>query len=244
MRLRPVFQTILAIIFFILVFPQVAMAVEFGPNSDKITNPYTPFKVGSWMFMQGFGPNWANRIFYIHMIGKETVSGAKIGEQVFNKVKCCTSHVIITDDGGGIRHEFFTFSVAQDTDGNVWVLKVYSHMANVNILLGGEYFHSMFMPAVPAVGLPAGIKMPEDEQNYCRIVEIGIDSFTTMFGTFNDCIKVNCYDEDPDGTQVEYYCPDVGQVRTTPQANPTDFMDFKESGTSSLNRVIVIPLGQ
>jgi len=240
MRSKMIFSAVLATL--LLISPS-AGAVEFGHNSSTINNPYIPFKVGVWSFSQGFGTNWTNRVFYIHAIGKETVSGAKIGEQVFNNVKCLKSHVIITDDGGNFQHEFFTFSMAQDTEGNVWVLKIYSHLANVTGLLGGQYFQSMFMPAVPAVGLPAGIKMPEDAHNYCQIVQVGISSLTTTFGTYEDCFKVNCYDEDPGDTEVEYYCRGVGCVRTTTEASPSDFMDLKENGTSSLTRTVVIPLG-
>lgn len=240
MRSSLLFTVVLAVL---LLISQSAIAVQFGPNSANITNPYMPFKVGTWSFSQGFGTNWINRIFYIHAIGTETVSGAKIGEQVFNNVKSLKAHIIITDDGGNYQHEFFTMSFAQDTDGNVWLLKVYSHLANITGILGGEYFKSMFMPAVPAVGLPAGIKMPEDAQNYCRIVQVGINSLTTTFGTYEDCFKVNCYDEDPADIEVEYYCQGVGGVRTTTEANPSDFMDLKEIGTSSLTRTVVIPLG-
>jgi hypothetical protein len=93
------------------------------------------------------------------------------------------------------------------------------------------------------VGLPAGIKMPEDAQNYCRIVQVGISSLTTTFGTYEDCFKVNCYDEDPGDTEVEYYCRGFGTVRATTEASPSDFMDLKETGTSSLTRTVVIPLG-
>ena len=240
MRSKLIFSAVLAAL--LLISPS-AGAVEFGPNSANITNPYLPLKVGVWSFSQGVGTNWNNRIFYTHAVGKETVSGAKIGEQVFNNVKSLKAHVIITDDGGNYQHEFFTMSFAQDTDGNVWLLKVYSHMANITGLLGGEYFKSMFMPAVPAVGLPAGIKMPEDAQNYCRIVQVGISSLTTTFGTYEDCFKVNCYDEDPGDTEVEYYCRGFGTVRATTEASPSDFMDLKETGTSSLTRTVVIPLG-
>ena len=239
MRSRSICSAVFAVL---LLISQSAIAVEFGPNSANITNPYMPFKVGTWTFSQGFGTTWLNRIFYLHVIGTETVSGAKIGDQVFNNVKSLKAHVIVTDDGGDYEHEFLTFSMAQDTDGNVWVLKIYQHLGNITGLLGGEYFKSMFMPAVPAVGLPAGIKMPEDAQNYCRIVQVGISSLITTFGTYEDCFKVNCYDEDPEDTEVGYYCRGFGTVRTTMEANPGDFMDLKEIGTSSLTRTVLIPL--
>lgn len=217
-------------------------AVEFGPNSANISNPYFPAKIGDWKFSQGVGNNWNFRIFYIDIIGTETVSGAQIGAQVFNNVKCIKANIAITDDGGSYEHEFFTFSMAQDTDGNVWVLKIYSHMANVTILLGGPFFKSMFMPAVPAVGQPAGIKMPEDSNNYCRIVEVGIPLVTTSFDTYENCIKVNCYDEDPSDIEVEHYCPGFGIVHQSNESSPGDVLDLKAYGTTTVKRTVVIPL--
>lgn len=220
---------LLAVLAALLVVSTSANAVEFGPDSANISNQYVaPLKIGAWSFSQGVGDNWHGRIFYTHAIGTDTVSGAKIADQVFNEVNCVQSHVIITDDGGTYPHEFFTFSMAQDTDGNVWILKIYSHVADVTAMLGGEYFKSMFMPAVPAVGLPAGIKMPEDANNYCRIVEVGMGLLTTTFGKYENCFKVNCYDEDPQDIEVEYFCPGFGNVRMSTVANPNDVIDFKE----------------
>lgn len=217
-------------------------AVQFGSNSAKITNPYLPMKIGSWSFRKGVGSNWNTRIFYIHAIGTETVSGAKIGDQIFNSVKALNVNIVITDDGGSNEHELFRFSFAQDTDGNVWVLKFYSHMEDLSALLGGQYHKSMFMPAVPAVGLPAGIKLPEDAQNYCRIVQLGINSVITNYDTYNDCIKINCFDEDPTDTEVEYFCHGVGIVRSYYEANPGDVMDLKEHGEATDQKVVIIPL--
>jgi hypothetical protein len=219
-----------------------ANAVEFGPNSANISNPYFSAKIGDWKFSRGVGTNWNFMIFYIDVIGTEIVSGAQIGEQVFNNVKCLQANIAITDDGGSYEHEFLTFSMAQDTDGNVWVIKIYSHMADVTSLLGGPFFKSMFMPAVPAVGQPAGIKMPEDDNNYCRIVEVGIPSVSTSFDTYENCIEVNCYDEDPTDIEVEYFCRGVGNVHQSNKNNPGNVLDLKAYGTTSATKAVVIPL--
>ncbi len=40
-----------------------ANAVEFGPNSANISNPYFPANIGDWRFSQGVGVNWNFRIF-------------------------------------------------------------------------------------------------------------------------------------------------------------------------------------
>ena len=217
-------------------------AIEFGPNSDSITNPYLPFKIGNWSYAQGIGPNWAGRIFYTHSIDNDVVSGATIGQQIFNNVKAMKANVIVTDDGGSNQHEFLTMSFAQDTEGNVWLLKLVAHMSGETGLLGGPYFKSMFVPAVPAVGLRAGIKMPEDENNYCEIVEVGINSLVTNFGTYNDCFKSKCHDEDPSDVEIEYYCRGIGIVRTAIELSPNDVLDLKEYGTAVEKRIAIIPL--
>jgi len=242
MKSLVIFSAVVAALF--LISPG-AGAVQFGPDSAKITNPYLPFGIGSWSFSKGIGSNWNTRIFYIHAIDTETVSGAKIGAQVFNNVKALKVNIAETDDGGSNEHEFFTFSFAQDTDGNVWALKIYSHMEDITALLGGQYFQSMFMPAVPAVGLPAGITLPEDSYNYCRIVQVDIASFSTTFGTYENCIKANCYHDDPadpGDTEVDYYCYGVGIVRGYDEVNPGDVMDLKEYGTAAVKSVVIIPL--
>jgi len=242
MRSLVVFSAVVAV--FLLISPS-ASAVQFGPDSAKITNPYLPFQVGKWAYSKGVGSNWNTRIFYIHGIGTETVSGVKIGAQVFNNVNALKVNVAETDDGGSNEHEFHTISLAQDTDGNVWALKIYSHVDEITALLGGPYFQSMFMPAVPAVGLPAGITLPEDAYNYCQIVQVGISSVTTNFGTYQNCIKANCYHNDPadpGDTEVDYYCYGVGIVRGYDEVNPGDVMDLKEYGEATVKRAIVIPL--
>lgn len=242
MKSLVVFSAAVAVL--LLISPS-AGAVQFGPDSAKITNPYLPLKVGSWAFSKGVGSNWNTQIFYIQAIDTETVDGVKIGAQVFNNVKALKVNVAETDDGGSNEHEFFTISFAQDTDGNVWAVKVYSHMADITALLGGPYFQSMFMPAVPAVGLPAGITLPEDGYNYCRIVQVSISSLTTNFGTYQNCIKANCYHNDPadpGDTEVDYYCYGVGIVRGYNEVNPGDVMDLKEYGEATVKRVAVIPL--
>jgi len=58
----------------------------------------------------------------------------------------------------------------------------------------------------------------------------------------NDCFKSKYHDEDPGDIEVEYYCRDVGIVRTAVELSPGDVMDLKESGTAEAKRIVVIPL--
>jgi hypothetical protein len=222
------FFIILGLMLFVL-FPPSTGAVEFGPNSAQITNPYAPpVKLGAWQLRQGVGPNWSSRIFYLRGVGVEAVSGAKIGDQVFNDVQCLKVHIIITDDGGSSEHEFLNFSMAQDTEGNVWILKVTSNLNDMTALLGDEYIQSMFIPANPTVGAPAGIRMPESVYGPCTIVETGIASLTTAFGdTYSDCYKVHGYNEAHEVAEIEYYCRGAGIVRSLDMDYPGNVLDLK-----------------
>ena len=217
----------------------MAFAVDFGPNSAKITNRYYPASVGGWSYMQGAGTNWAGRFIYANVVGIEEVSGAQIGAQTFNNVKCLKINMIMAKQND--EDDFLTIWMAQDTEGNVWFLKIYIFPDNLTILLG-TLFKSMFMPAVPDVGDPAGIILEEDTDTYCQIVEAGI-TINTNFGSYDNCIKSQClYDSSIES--VEHYCLDVGEVRTTEDssANPQDVIDLKEYGAATVKNAVVIPL--
>jgi hypothetical protein len=223
----------------ILFVSPMAFAVEFGPNSANITNRYYPAKVGGWTYMLGAGSNWAGRFIYANVVGIEEVSGAQIDAQTFNNVKCLKVNMIMAKQDD--EDDFLTIWMAQDTEGNVWFLKIYIFPDNLTILLGAS-FKSMFMPAVPDVGDPAGIILEEDTDTYCQIVDAGI-TMNTNFGSYDNCIKSQClYNSSIES--VEYYCFDVGEVRTTEDSgpNPQDVIDLKEYGAATVKKAVVIPL--
>ena len=232
-------QLILSVIIAALLFVSpMSFAVEFGPNSAKITNQYYPAPVGGWSYMLGVG-TWAGRVNYANVVGIEEVSGAQIGAETFNNVKCLKVNMIMTEQSED--DDFVTIWMAQDTEGNVWFLKIYRFFNDTEYFLG-TLFTSMFMPAVPDVGDPAGLILEEDGDTYCRVVETGI-SLNTNFGSYNSCIKSHClYNSSLES--VEYYCPDVGEVRTTAEIipNPQNVMDLKGYGTAKATRAVVIPL--
>jgi len=211
----------------------MAVAVEFGPNSANITNRYFPLKVGDWSLEVG-AENWAGLIHYFHAVGTEIVSGAQIGTQTFNNIKCLKVNLIDTEG-----EDIITLWVAQDTQGNIWILKLYFSSENTTHILGTA-FKSMMMPAVPHVGDPADITIPETETDYCRCVAVNI-SLNTNFGSYDSCIKTHCFHES--STEVGYYCPEVGSVRSSTVESPGDVLDLKEYGTATDKRVVVIPLG-
>lgn len=211
----------------------MVIAVEFGPNSANITNRYLPIKVGAWNLSIGAG-NWTGLFSYSHVVGTDVVSGVQIGAQTFNNVKCLKFNFINTEDD-----LIGTFWAAQDTQGNVWFLKAYDQTNGASFMLG-TVFKSMVMPDVPHVGDPVGITFPETETDYCRCVAVNI-SLNTNFGSYDSCIKAHCFHEL--STEVSYFCPDVGLVRDSTVENSGDVIDLKEYGIATLNRVVVIPLG-
>jgi hypothetical protein len=227
-----VLSVIIPVLLFVL---PMAFAVEFGLNSANITNRYFPATVGGWNYRLGAG-NWAGTVTYSNAVGIEEVSGAQIGAQNFNNVKCLKVNLIQTDltDPG----EFVTIWMAQDTQGNVWILKAYIFFDDTTYMLGTA-FTSMFMPDVPNVGDPASITIPETATDYCRVVTVDIP-IDTNFGSYSSCIKVPCFHES--STEVEYYCPDVGEVRDSTLSNPQDVMDLKEYGIATVTRAVVIPM--
>jgi len=239
MRNHLILLTVLAAL---LLISTSAQAVEFGPNSANITNRYFPAKIGGWSYMLGIGTS-VGSVFYLNAVGIEEVSGARIGAQNFNNVKCLKVNVIETEetDSG----DFYNVWMAQDTQGNLWFLKFYDVFNDETTVLGGTDLKSMFMPHVPDVGDPAGIIMPETATTYCRVVEADI-SIDTNFGNYNSCIKSHCvYDLSLES--VDYYCPNVGWVRQVDMDDgiPEDVRDLKEYGTASVTntKAVVIPLG-
>jgi len=231
---------ILSIIIATLLFVSpMAFAVEFGPNSAKITNRYFPATVGDWSYKLGFG-TFAGSGSYGNVVGVEEVSGAQIEMQTFDNVKCLKINIIQTSLND--VDEFISIWMAQDTDGNLWVLKGYSHFEDETFMLGTA-IKSMFMPAVPTVGDPAGIIAIEDPAHtYCQVDAAGIP-VNTKFGSYSGCIKSIClYNSSIES--VEYYCPDEGEVRTTKEntSNPQNVLDLKEYGNATVTRAVVIPL--
>jgi len=122
-----------AVVAALLSVSSIAVAVEFGPDSANITHRYLPVETGAWQIKLGAG-NWTGRVMYTHAVGIDTVSGAQIGAQTFNDVKCLKVNLIHTELNG--TDEFDTIWFAQDTEGNVWLLKIYLPIDDTTYTLG------------------------------------------------------------------------------------------------------------
>ena len=140
---------------------------------------------------------------------------------------------------------FLNIWAAQDTAGNVWFLKLYSQTEDVAFMLGTD-FKSMMMPAEPKVGDPMGIIVPETETNYCRCVAVNI-SLHTNFGSYDNCFESRCFHKSK--SEVAYYCPGIGMVRSSTLESPGNVKDLKVYGVATdataatVKQVVVIPLG-
>jgi hypothetical protein len=234
MRTQLIFLTVLAAF---LSISTSAQTVEFDSNSANITNRYFPAKLGGWSYMLGVGTS-VGSVIYFNTLGIEEVSGVQISNQTFNNVKCQKINSIWTNNND--EDDFITLWMAQDTQGNLWVLKVYDFFDGQTIVLGGPELKSMFMPVAPGVGDPAGIIMPESATNYCQVVEVDI-SINTNFGSYNSCIKSHCV-FDLDIENVEHYCPDFGLVKLIEMDDgiPQDIFDLKEYDTVTTTRAEII----
>jgi hypothetical protein len=218
-----------------LLLSSMVFAVEFGPDSAKITNPYSSqFKVGFWKLTSGFGMEDGGKAEYLHVIDTDIASGFKIGDQTFNNVKCLKMNSV------GSEGVVILWG-AQDTEGNIWALKVYISKIDTTFWLGTDFL-SWMIPAVPDVGIRSGLMLNENEDTYCEIVETDV-SVTTNFGSYDNCFKSVCYHEG-DYNNSEYNCLGVGTVRNVEDAqDPPSLWDLKECGTAVVKRAVIVPLG-
>jgi len=201
-------------VFILFSISGLALAADFGSNSGTLTNMYFPMKAGDRLIYSGYG-DWEADTTYLDAVGTEVVDG----------VKCLKVNRISTNEDS-----FITLWLAQDTESNVWVLKVYDHDNDVTFYLG-DGIKFWFMPAVPKVGDKAALTFPESDEHYCEIVEtsVTVPKLSTGLGPFEDCIKVKCWPEGSSCVEVEYYCPNFGGVRSTEENHESEMgMDLKE----------------
>jgi len=189
----------------------LALGAEFDTNSTNITNTYFLIEVGDRAIFSGYG-DWEGDTGYWDVVGTEVV----------DEVKCLKVNRISTNEDN-----FVTFWFAQDTEGNVWVLKIYYKGTTFTL---GDGILFWFMPADPQVGDKAAVIMPASDNTYCEVVEtsVTVPQLSTGLGPFSDCIRVRCRYNGVFNEEVEYYCHSFWGVRRTEANHESDWgMDIK-----------------
>ena len=192
-------KTILVIT--ILMMVGLTHAADFGPNSANISNPYLPSQIGIAYIYAGYG-NKIELYQYLDVVGTETVDG----------VKCVRANSI-----DNIDNDFASLWIAQDTSGDVYILKFWDEENPAPIVIGKDNA-VLLMPADPKVG----DKISADDET---VLEIGITvpQLSTGLGPFTNCLKTQ--EEDGD---IKYYAPGVGEVKKEYLGVPANGYELKE----------------
>jgi hypothetical protein len=178
-------------------------AVEFGENSWDLHNPYMgkPITIGTQLIYSGYGTK-ARIYSTTNILGTEVVDG----------VTCLRVNSIRTE-----KSNFSETWLAQDTSGNVYLLKLWEGENPVPVVLG-KNGAVLFTPSSPKVG--------DTVFGDRTVVEVGVTvpMLSTGLGPFANCLKT----VEPDG-DIVYLAPGLGDVRK-------DYV--KEQGGYELKEVI------
>ena len=198
----------------VLIFPLlngVAFA-DFDSNSAKITNQYFPVQEGDWFKYVGYGEEMAG----------ETETWKFLGTEFVKSVNCLKLEVKVEGDVA-------TVWIAQDTDGNVWFLKI---IMEDGVFTLGSGISNPWVNAEPKVGDKLSNIFPESAGTYGEVTEIGVDvNLSTSLGPYENCIKITDY-FDYEVEDIEYYCPEIGLVKSIHIAEgpPETGMELSEFG--------------
>jgi hypothetical protein len=192
----------LAILVVILALLNGLAFADFDSNSAKITNQYIPVQEGDWFKYVGYG----------NMAG-ETETWKFLGTEFVKSVNCLKLEVKVEGDVA-------TVWIAQDTDGNVWLLKI---MMEEGVFTLGSGISNPFVYAEPKVGDRLSNIFPESAGTYGEVTEIGVDvNLSTSLGPYENCIRITDY-FDYEVEDLEYYCPGIGLVKSIyPQESPPE----------------------
>ncbi|HUT71907.1 MAG TPA: choice-of-anchor U domain-containing protein [Desulfatiglandales bacterium] len=177
-------------------------AAVFGPDSANITNTYIPMELGGRLTYTGTGA----LVGYGHYL-------AAVAVETVDSVSCMK--VLVRGEGNHPDPDqdpnFLYAWVAQDNDGNVWILKDEEHEgAAVETYVFGRSGAVLFMPANPVVGQI----IRQFGEPYTQVQNMGVTvpQLTTGLGPFTDCLKlVEVYGQWVDN--IEYVAPTIGTVK-------------------------------
>jgi len=175
---------------------------DFDSNSANITHQYFPVKKWDWFKYVGYG----------NMTG-ETETFEFLGTEFVESVNCLKFEV--EEDG-----DVATAWIAQDTDGNVWFLKI---IISEGVFTLGSGISNPFFYAEPKVGDILSQIFPESAGTYSEVTEIGVDvNLSTGLGPYENCIEITSY-FDYEVEDLSYYCSGIGLVKIIyPQEGPPE----------------------
>ena len=183
----------LAILVVILALLNGLAFADFDSNSAKITNQYFPVQEGDWFKYVGYG----------NMAG-ETETFEFLGTEFVNLVNCLKFEVKVVGDVA-------TAWIAQDTDGNVWFLKIIISEGVFTLVSG---ISNPLFYAEPKVGDILSQIFPESAGTYSEVTEIGVDvNLSTSLGPYKNCIEITSY-FDYEVEDLSYFCSGIGLVKT------------------------------
>jgi sulfatase modifying factor 1 len=178
-------------------------AVIFGDNSDVITNPWLGLKhVGDSYALGGYG-TYSGAMRTLTLTDSGVVQG----------VKC----LIIRDkiDGHGLLDdEIFDAWIAQDTAGNLRVLKI-SDTTEVLWQVSSATDALIIMPGSPYVGQRFYDAPMSDDPGYSDVMNLNdtVPLLSTGAGPYAGCLNFRWTSLKGNGTDFLWYCPDVGLVK-------------------------------
>jgi hypothetical protein len=171
-----------------LMLTNLTYAVEFGENSWNFNNPYMNMKVvpiGTALIYTGYG---TKALIY--------ESTNILGVDIIDGVSCVRVHSMRTE-----KSNFSEAWLAQDTSGNVFVLKNW-YGENPTPVVLGKNGAVLFVPSNPKVG--------DTVWGDRTVIEVGVTvpMLSTGLGPFTNCLKT----VEPDG-DIVYLAPGLGDVK-------------------------------
>jgi len=189
-------------------------AKDFGAPGAA-TNQFLPLKPGTQWVRQGF-VNVGNRQLPHQVVTTVT--------DVTKKVDGVNAVAVVDQDtnGGQIAEQSIDW-VAEDKQGTVWYLGSYTESYT-----GGQFVTASDAWLAGVNGAKPGILMQANPRTgtppYTEDTVPGIETATAQVAKTgqSQCVPFKCYKEVlvvQEGGEYKYYAPDVGQIKTEPQAS-------------------------
>ncbi|MCP4567790.1 MAG: hypothetical protein GY841_09460, partial [FCB group bacterium] len=134
-----------------------------------------------------------------------------VGIEVVDTINCLK--VLVRGHGNTANPkddpEWYELWLAQDTDGVVWLLRIYDAQDDATTTYGKDTL-VVWMPAGPVAGQQ--FRVMGDE--YCEIMQTGVmvELLDTELDPYMDCLEVMRTDGESD-VDILYFAPDVGSVK-------------------------------